>query len=94
MTRAEPDLISLPLDQLIASALQHFEELGYSQRARGYYANVWRAFLEFALDTASSPQLEPRIATAFLESRGVAQRTTPVEELTWSQQEARRGHRR
>ena len=93
MSRAEPDPVSPPLDQLIANALQHFGELGYSQRTRGYYANVWRAFLEFALDTASSLQLEPRIATAFLESRGVAQRATLVGELTWSQQETRRAIR-
>lgn len=93
MTPAEPDPVPSPRDQLIASALQHLEELGYSQRTRRYYSNVWRALLEFAHDTASSAQLERRVATAFLQSRGIAQRATRSEELTWSQQEVRRAIR-
>lgn len=93
MTRTEPNPDSPPLDHLIANALHHLEELGYSYRTRKYYGSVWRAFLEFACESGGSPQLTRRLATTFLESRGVALRASRAEELTWSQQEARRAIR-
>lgn len=89
MAYKEPDQDSPPLDRLIANALRHLEELGYSQRTRKYHGNVWRALLEFGGGTAASPRLTDRLATAFLESRGVTQRSIRTGGITWSQEESR-----
>jgi hypothetical protein len=74
-----------PLEDLVASGQRHLEELGYSERTCQHYSGLWRALLRFARN-ASAPQLTWRVATAFLESRGIARGKARFGVLTSSQE--------
>ena len=79
------------LDQVVTSALQHLEELGYSARTRRYYEQGWAALVRFANKTVPLCTRVRDLEANFLVSCGMA--PGQKHELTWSQGVIRRGLR-
>lgn len=60
------------LDKLISNALQHLEQLGYTEGSREHYASVWRALAEFARKGTAPSKITPKLGEDFLEARGAS----------------------
>lgn len=91
MAQVKADSRLPALERLVTSALQHLEELGYSARTRGYYAQGWAALVRFANKTAPLCTRVRDLGANFLASCGMA--PGQKHDLTWSQDVIRRGLR-
>ena len=76
------------LDRLVARALGHFEELGYTERTRKYYTLAWRPIIQFACSRSLCSTRVRDFAVDFLTRRRIRRGKVPT--LTWSQQLIRR----
>ena len=69
---------SPPLEELLARALQHLQDLGYSPETLDNHRWVWRAFARFCQAQGITGFSEP-LVQPFLEARGVgASRPAPA----------------
>ena len=87
--QADPPLA--PIERVVASALQHIEELGYSARTRGYYKRAWAPLVGLANTTTPLCTRVRDLAADFLASQGIA--PGQKRDLTWSQDVIRRALR-
>jgi hypothetical protein len=91
MANARADDQQRVLIHLVERALQHLEELGYSERTRKYYRHVWKTIVQFICGSASCAKRVRRFAPGLLSSRGI--RSGKTRQLTWSQEQFQRGLR-
>jgi len=75
------------LDRIIKSALEHLEELGYSQRTRRYFERAWDPLFRFVNAKAPLHMRLREIEVDFLSSCGISPGNT--RDLTWTQNQIR-----
>lgn len=91
MTQAKTDSLLPALEQVVTSALQHLQALGYSARTRRYYERGWILLVRFARKTAPKYTRVRDLAADFLANCGIV--PNQKSDLSWSQGVIRRGLR-
>jgi len=75
------------LERVIKSALQHLEELGYSERTRRYFERAWVPLTRFVYEKSPLHIQLRDFEVGFLSSCGISPGRT--RDLTWTQKEIR-----
>lgn len=76
-----------PLKSVIADALEHLKNMGYTAGTVRHYSGWWNRLIAFADANQSPPIFTTDLADAFLEARGIT--NAPVETLSSNQRNIR-----
>ena len=74
----------VPLGRLVARALRHLEDIGYSRRSLREYNEVWRHLVAFAKEKEFGDELSEELSAAFVE----ACRSHPDASVGWRRRAA------
>jgi hypothetical protein len=77
----------LALDDLVANALAHLKELGYTDGTLTRYKGWWNGFIRFATEHGDSSSFSTEMVERYFEHRGVS--TQSEHRLTSSQRRVR-----